>query len=405
MSNKFSNLSLQLTKQLNNNTKKKNGIYFTPQSIVKKTVDKILKYSSNNNIKIKTVLEPSCGSGEFINYIDKKFNNIDISCIEYNKTIFNSVKKIKSKNNIKFYNKDFLKFNTGKYDLIIGNPPYYVMKSEDTNNRYKNYYEGRPNIFVLFIAHSLSLLKNGGILAFILPKSWTNCLYYNKLREHINKNYCIIDIIDCSNHNYIDTEQDTIIFIIHKIKCNNKLSLLLNNKYILFQNKSNINKIKKLLIGSTTLDKLGFDISVGTILWNEHKKLLTSNSKKTRLIYSTDIQKGKIVYKNFDNPEKKNFISLKGSINPVIIVNRGYGTGKYQFNYALLNTNNPYLLENHIISIAYNQKISKNKLISLYKKIIQSFDNKKTKEFIKLYFGNSAINTTELKYILPIYIT
>ena len=41
--------------------------------------------------------------------------------------------------------------------------------------------------------------------------------------------------------------------------------------------------------------------------------------------------------------------------------------------------------------------------MKLYEKIKKTFNNKKTKDFIDLYFGNSAINTTELNYILPIY--
>ena len=36
--------------------------------------------------------------------------------------------------------------------------------------------------------------------------------------------------------------------------------------------------------------------------------------------------------------------------------------------------------------------------------LIRSLNNKKTAEFIGLYFGNNAINTTELNCILPIYI-
>ena len=38
-----------------------------------------------------------------------------------------------------------------------------------------------------------------------------------------------------------------------------------------------------------------------------------------------------------------------------------------------------------------------------FKKILESFTKDKTTKFIELYFGNNAINTTELNYILPIY--
>ena len=41
--------------------------------------------------------------------------------------------------------------------------------------------------------------------------------------------------------------------------------------------------------------------------------------------------------------------------------------------------------------------------MELFNKIAESFENEKTKKFINLYFGNSAINTTELAHILPIY--
>ena len=72
-------------------------------------------------------------------------------------------------------------------------------------------------------------------------------------------------------------------------------------------------------------------------------------------------------------------------------------------NYCLINMTKKYLLENHLISIKYTKPVSKELLIEKYNSIINSFDNPKTKEFINLYFGNNAINTTELKYILPIF--
>ena len=71
--------------------------------------------------------------------------------------------------------------------------------------------------------------------------------------------------------------------------------------------------------------------------------------------------------------------------------------------FKLWDKNFDYLIENHLNCIRYTKPISKEELIILYKKIIISFDSEKTNEFIKLYFGNNAMNTTELCEILPIY--
>ena len=44
-----------------------------------------------------------------------------------------------------------------------------------------------------------------------------------------------------------------------------------------------------------------------------------------------------------------------------------------------------------------------NNLLLLYQKIIDSLKSNKTKKFIELYCGNSALNTNELSNIVPIY--
>ena len=46
----------------------------------------------------------------------------------------------------------------------------------------------------------------------------------------------------------------------------------------------------------------------------------------------------------------------------------------------------------------------RDEIIQLYNRLIDSFNNEKTKKFIELYLGNNAINTTELNTILPIYL-
>ena len=109
--------------------------------------------------------------------------------------------------------------------------------------------------------------------------------------------------------------------------------------------------------------------------------------------------------KSYSNKEKKNYINKKGSNKPLLVINRGYGVGSYNFNYCIINENDKlnYLIENHLICIKYAEPLSNEILIDKYKQIVSSFKNKKTIEFINLYFGNNAMNTTELCKILPIY--
>lgn len=401
----YSVLSTSLTKQLEKKEKKDNGIFFTPPKTIKKNLEFLEPYIKD----FKTVLEPSCGSCEFIEQLCK-YDHLDITGIEINDTIFKTIEHI-GNDKIKLYNENFLtsKINI-KYDLIIGNPPYFVMKKGDVDKSYYNYFDGRPNIFILFIAKSLGMLNKNGILSFVLPRSFLNCLYYDKLRKHILENYQIYDIIDCDD-SYIETKQDTIILILRNEKninfdMNHEFNLNIQN-YSIFGKKKDVKKMKILYKNSNTLSKMNFYVNVGNVVWNQCKSILTHDKSKTLLIYSSDISNNKLKIKAYSNKDKKNYIDKKGKTEPLLVINRGYGVGSYKFNYCIINENEDeevkYLVENHLICIQYREKIEREELIKKYKKIIRSFNDERTKKFIKIYFGNNAMNTTELNNILPIY--
>jgi len=399
----FSQLSQNLTKRLSKEEKKKNGIFFTPQTTVKKSVDKLKEYLNTEDTHV--ILEPSCGSCEFINELQHNFKNSSITGIEYNKQIFDSIQQFKNKNT-QIKNLDFLKFKTEhKFNIIIGNPPYFVIKKNEVDNKYNKYYDGRPNIFILFIIKSLKLLKDNGILCFVLPSNFTNCLYYDKTRKYIIEYFTILDIIHCEDK-YIDTTQNTIILIIKKNKPekrNNKFTLN-KNKFTIINNPDIIENLKQLYEDSKTLTELDCCTSIGSIVWNQCKTYLTDDSSKTRLIYSSDIVNNDLSIKTYKDKKKKNYINKKGLNNPLLVVNRGYGSSSYNFIYCLIKGEFEYLIENHLICVnkKYND-MSKEENILFYKKIIESLDCDKTKKFINLYFGNNCINATELLNILPIY--
>ena len=402
MSDKYSPLSVSLTKRIDQKDKKTQGIFFTPPSIINKIMDILAHYMDN----IENVLEPSCGSCEFVSRLNQKYPEINITGVELNKTIFDSLESFQN-DKVNILNQDFLTYNpTNNYDLIWANPPYLVIKKEKVDEIYYDYFEGRPNLFILFLLKSLKLLNLGGILCYVLPKNFINCNYYNKTRKYINENFQILDLFECDGE-FMETKQETVVLTVRNIKnelekYNEKFTLNVG-EFITFGIPENISRLKVLYENSTTLNNMNFDVIVGNLVWNQNRDKLTNDKEKTLLIYSSDIKNKELKIQKYKDESKKNYINKKGYTGPSLVVNRGYGKSKYNFNYCLLNIDSEYLIENHLICIKYKENIDANDLIESYNKIIKSFDNEKTKEFIKLYFGNNAINTTELAKILPIY--
>lgn len=432
LSLRFSNLSNTLTKTIGKKEKHDNGIYFTPPNTIVRSLELVSKHKAGTSA-FHTILEPSCGSCEFIEKAKVCYPSASITGIEYNKTIYESIKNNYANDGssgngiIRIIEGDFLKTTIReRFDLIIGNPPYYVLAKSDVDKAYYAYFDGRPNIFLLFIIKSLTLLTDDGILCFILPKSFLNCLYYNKTRTFIYDNYTILSIEECDD-TYIDTEQPTIIFIIQKKKkenddaaaadSNNK-KYRLNNlhryaNYTILGTCEAIQKLNELYLHTTTLNALQFKVSVGNIVWNENKALLTDDPQKTRLIYSSDIKNNTLGIRQYANTKKKNYINKSGFNEPLLVINRGYGVGNYNLEYSLINCGSgsgdeyikEYLIENHLICIRYEgSDSSEQDKIDKYIQIYTSLGDERTQEFIRLYFGNNAINTTELSHILPIYL-
>ena len=160
-----------------------------------------------------------------------------------------------------------------------------------------------------------------------------------------NKNYIQDD-------KYIETKQNTIILMLKKNNNNNQTNnkfCLQKHNYTIFATIENITKLKQLYINSNTLFDLDFDITIGNVVWNQCKSILTNDDSKTLLIYSSDIKNKSLKIQTYKNKSKKNYINKDGLDIPVIVVNRGYGSGKYNFSYCLINTNQKYLIENHPI--------------------------------------------------------
>jgi len=429
----FSNLSKQLTASLTKDEKKNSGIFFTPPSCIQYIMTLLRGIGVSKTIH--NILEPSCGSGEFITALSREYPDANITGVEYHPVIYKAVSDhFAGTGRVVIHHGDFLKYDTATAtapaaaaaaaspDLIIGNPPYFVMKKEEVAPEYYPYFDGRPNIFTLFIIKAAQLLSDGGggsggILCFVLPSSFMNSQYYDKTRKYIVRHFKILHIVRCDNipGSYMDTAQDTVIIMLQRCVGNDTLTSTPTPAGVYEKSGAtiftdNLPRLMELYNSSHSLHELGFKVSVGTVVWNQCKDILTDDAKKTLLIYSSNIENGQFVHKTYKNAEKKAFIDKPGIRTPMIVLNRGYGVGEYQFVYCLLtpemvsaSASAPgYLIENHLICITRTD--SKNNDLSEFKRIIRSFQDPRTQEFISSYFGNNAINTTELNHMLPIYV-
>jgi hypothetical protein len=64
-------------------------------------------------------------------------------------------------------------------------------------------------IFILFIIQSMRLLADDGVISFVLPKNFLNCLYYDKTRKCIAVQ--ILYIVDLRERQVYRETADTII--------------------------------------------------------------------------------------------------------------------------------------------------------------------------------------------------
>ena len=96
-----------------------------------------INQSKNSKYKIQNILDIACGTGYFINKINKKYPKINITGIDLSKEMISKINNNQSKN-INIINYDFSKydFEENKYDLIIlsysltisGNDPEKILE-------------------------------------------------------------------------------------------------------------------------------------------------------------------------------------------------------------------------------------------------------------------------------------
>lgn len=389
--------SIDYLKNTDIKKRKKLGQYFTPKSIRELLLSKLPKKDNAD------ILDPACGSGEFLLSCKKYFKNPILYGFDIDKKLINISSKLVKNASIK--NFDFLNIdiNKKKYDYIIGNPPYFELKlNEEIKKKYFYIIKGRVNIFSLFIKTGLDLLKDGGYLAYVVPPSMNNGAYFSKLREYIIKNSSLeyLHIIDGADNFHL-ANQKVMLIILKKTnsKKSSKYIFKKNGITIFTEDKKFLNKAYK---NTVSLKDIGYTVKTGGIIWNEHKEKLTNDkNNSTLLIWSSNIIDGKIIIPNTKNKPQyiKNIPKDLIIKSRVVVVNRITGSSKDINIKAAIVNEKEFVCENHVNVIYMSKNANCNYSLEDIFKALQDKTNIKV---MRLISGNTQISKTELERLLPI---
>jgi len=126
-------------------------------------------------------------------------------------------------------------FVKGGFDVVVGNPPY-VSKTFD--KIFKDYLklnyetaEYQLDLYIAFMEKATILLKDRGIVSFIVPNSWLKNLMFSNCRKYFLDNLSFNIIIPNLENVFEDASVDTLIYSANKDKVNkNKIEIGLFNQ-------------------------------------------------------------------------------------------------------------------------------------------------------------------------------
>ncbi|KEQ56787.1 putative type I restriction enzyme MjaXP M protein [Marine Group I thaumarchaeote SCGC RSA3] len=258
-------ISKKIKVSLNSSKRKEHGIYYTPtyvvDYIVKNTVDRYIKENPTKYKKM-TIIDPACGSGSFLlraldhlllldigidkrqsakdsmygkgmistermQYMKNCIHGVDLDPQAVEITQLNLMLRVAekkerlptlrsnikegnslisdstySKNNLDWAS-DFESVPNGKFDVVIGNPPYFNLQTisdskykEGLKEGFPEMYTGQNDILYFFYALGTRILKEGGYLGFITSRYLLEADFAKSLRIHLKENTEIVQIID-----------------------------------------------------------------------------------------------------------------------------------------------------------------------------------------------------------------
>ncbi|MNG70814.1 N5-glutamine S-adenosyl-L-methionine-dependent methyltransferase [compost metagenome] len=203
-------------------TRKELSQYYTTFDLGKELVSLI----PAENI-LENIIDLGAGEGALLSSAEAKYKKakifgIDIDHVNITKTKLNHPKyKLFQGDSTKESTINSVSLLCDKFDLVIGNPPFKLISLTDDirstiNENFITKNQNKIRSEVVFLSQGIRLLKDGGILAYILPDGFFTNEKLSIVRGFICENFEILNIREIPAGTFLGTEAKTHILILKR---------------------------------------------------------------------------------------------------------------------------------------------------------------------------------------------
>jgi adenine-specific DNA-methyltransferase len=245
----------------------------------------------------------------------------------------------------------------GRIDVVVCNPPYRKMPASEVRqyaNRFSEVIEAQPNLYGLFIAQCVRLLRSHGVAALVTPTSFLSGQSFSKLRHYLMTHSEItqIGIVADKSGVFIGVEQETALTLLRRRLVHHSATTTATVKVVsrdgtmksvgpcVLPSSGNSWPIPRdegdaeiLRIASASHARLadyGYRPRIGALVWNRDKRQTYASEAKAKLVkkglvlpllWSSDIRQNETLV--FSGKSKVNgepsFVKVSGFDTPAVV--------------------------------------------------------------------------------------
>jgi len=329
-------IGVTYTAMLPDDTRSRLGVYYTPPGLTARLLD--MATLAGVDWTSCRVLDPACGGGAFLAPVAAKIvaESRGLSPRQLVKAIGERVRGFEIDPFSAWASQVFLEATLMKlcraagerlptvveicnsllrpagdspYDLVIGNPPYgRVTLNAEVRERFQRSLYGHANLYGLFTDLAVQLTRLGGVIAYVTPTSFVAGEYFKALRTVIANDAAPanIDFVSVRKGVFDDALQETLLATYKRSKTPSDASVHfispvdydrveveaagtftlpvpVGNPWLIPRTADQARLIGRLREMKHRLSDYGYEVSTGPLVWNRHKKQLSSRPGKGAL--------------------------------------------------------------------------------------------------------------------------